>query len=102
MNTDEIRRAIREDKPEPNWIWLRCRLTEALNEIDRLEKEPLLSDNEFNEVQIKREVEQRIKEACKEKLKGKAIELHENDSWVGPSIALDVALQVIDSVGGIE
>ena len=96
MNTDEIRRAIREDKPEPNWIWLRCRLTEALNEIDRLEKEPLLSDNEFNEVQIKREVEQRIKAGCLEKVWG----------WLTrftgvqyTSLTYDSLKQAIDSVG---
>ncbi len=95
MNTDEIRRAIREDKPD--WIWLRCTLTEALAEIDRLEKEPLLSDNEFNEVQIKREVEQRIKAGCLEKVWG----------WLTrftgiqyTSLIYDSLKQAIDSAGG--
>ena len=43
--------------------WLINQLKECREEIDR----PLLSDGEFNEAQMKREIEQRTKEACFEK-----------------------------------
>ncbi len=60
MNTKEIReQAIRFRLDD----WHKDMLFEALDEIDRLNDKPLLSDGEFNEVQMKLEVEHRTKEA---------------------------------------
>ena len=48
--------------------WIFDTLQKTLNEIDRLKTEPLLSDNEFNETQMKREVEQRTKDAVRDSI----------------------------------
>ena len=55
--TITIKRLVKEKEALVN------QLKECREEIDR----PLLSDGEFNEAQMKREIEQRTKEACFEK-----------------------------------
>ena len=91
MNTDEVRDLL----PDLTDSGLEVQLRETLDEIDRLVKAPLLSDNEFNETQIKREVEQGTKEACKEACRQKVEKQSSPDG-----LYLYEIEQIIDSAGG--
>ena len=66
IDTDKIREEYRTRHKDREWfeVWLQ----EALDEIDRLRDGPLLSDGEFNETQMKREVEQQTKDAVRDSI----------------------------------
>ena len=75
--------------------WLINQLKECREEIDR----PLLSDGEFNEAQMKREIEQRTKDACC-KAGFKWVLAHMPSHGLTHGASEESFKQAIDSVGG--